>query len=70
MNKKEGYILTGEVWKQIESLKIYLKSQNLNENTARQKSNYSGFYLNWLKTYNLRQVQYMFGHKYVSSTEL
>jgi len=24
---------------------------------------------NWLKTYNLRQVQYMAGHKYVSSTE-
>ncbi|MBS4013938.1 MAG: integrase [Bacteroidetes bacterium] len=24
---------------------------------------------NWLKTHNLRQVQYMAGHKYVSSTE-
>ncbi len=24
---------------------------------------------NWLKTYNLRQVQYMAGHRYVSSTE-
>jgi site-specific recombinase XerD len=24
---------------------------------------------NWLKNYNLRQVQYMAGHKYVSSTE-
>ncbi len=24
---------------------------------------------NWLKSYNLRQVQYMAGHKYVSSTE-
>ena len=23
----------------------------------------------WLKTYNLRQVQYMAGHRYVSSTE-
>ena len=23
----------------------------------------------WLKTHNLRQVQYMAGHKYVSSTE-
>jgi integrase/recombinase XerD len=23
----------------------------------------------WLKSYNLRQVQYMAGHKYVSSTE-
>jgi integrase/recombinase XerD len=23
----------------------------------------------WLKHYNLRQVQYMAGHKYVSSTE-
>jgi site-specific recombinase XerD len=23
----------------------------------------------WLKNYNLRQVQYMAGHKYVSSTE-
>ena len=25
--------------------------------------------VNWLKTNNLRQVQYMAGHKYVSSTE-
>jgi hypothetical protein len=25
--------------------------------------------VNWLKTYNLRQVQYIAGHKYVSSTE-
>jgi integrase/recombinase XerD len=24
---------------------------------------------NWLKHYNLREVQYMAGHKYVSSTE-
>ena len=24
---------------------------------------------NWLKNYNLREVQYMAGHKYVSSTE-
>ena len=25
--------------------------------------------MNWLKTNNIRQVQYMAGHKYVSSTE-
>jgi len=25
---------------------------------------------NWLKIYNLRKVQYMAGHRYVSSTEL
>jgi len=29
----------------------------------------SSVIVNWLKQYNLRQVQYMAGHKYISSTE-
>jgi integrase/recombinase XerD len=54
MSKKEEYIFTGEVRKQAESFKSYLKSQNLNDNTIRQKSNYAGYYLNWLNAERLQ----------------
>lgn len=53
MNRKK-YIFTGEVSKQIDSFKNYLKTQHLNDNTARQKSNYAGYYLNWLGTERLQ----------------
>jgi integrase/recombinase XerD len=53
MNRKEEYIFKGEVGNQVESFRNYLKKQNLNGNTTRQKSNYAGYYLNWLDTERL-----------------
>lgn len=41
----------------------------LNKKVSNAKQIRSSVIINWLKQYNLRQVQYMVGHKYVSSTE-
>lgn len=47
-NRKQEYIFKGEVREKVESFRNYLKKENLNDNTTRQKSNYAGFYLKWL----------------------
>jgi integrase/recombinase XerD len=49
----------------------YLFSQlrQLNKKVRNAKQIRSGVITNWLKQYHLRQVQYMAGHRYVSSTE-
>ncbi len=49
----------------------YMFSQlyELNKKVTSAKQVRSSVITNWLKQYNLRQVQYMAGHKYVSSTE-
>ncbi len=44
-----------------------LRKQNKKIKDAQQIR--SSVIVNWLKQYNLRQVQYMAGHKYISSTE-
>jgi site-specific recombinase XerD len=41
----------------------------LNKKVINAKQIRSSVIINWLKQHNLRQVQYMAGHKYVSSTE-
>lgn len=43
--------------------------QELNKKVINAKQIRSSVITNWVKQYNLRQVQYMAGHKYVSSTE-
>jgi integrase/recombinase XerD len=53
MNKPE-YIFAGEVSRQVESFKAYLKDQHQEKNTIRQKSNYAGYYLNWLEKEHLQ----------------
>ena len=40
------------------------KSVNISTKTIRKS-----VIVNWLKQHNLRQVQYLAGHKYISSTE-
>lgn len=49
----------------------YMFSQlnELNKKVINAKQIRSSVIIQWLKQYNLRQVQYMAGHKYVSSTE-
>jgi integrase/recombinase XerD len=53
MNRKEEYIFKDEIREKVESFRNYLIKQNLNGNTTRQKSNYAGYYLNWLDTERL-----------------
>lgn len=53
MPKKDEYTFTGEVQQQTEGFKDYLQKQHLNDNTARQKSNYAGYYLNWCEMEHL-----------------
>jgi integrase/recombinase XerD len=43
--------------------------QALNKKVINAKQIRSSAIITWLKQYHLRQVQYMAGHKYVSSTE-
>ncbi len=44
-----------------------VKKKNSNISSAKQIR--TAVITHWLKTHNLREVQYMAGHKYVSSTE-
>jgi integrase/recombinase XerD len=53
MNKPE-YKFTGEIKQQVESFKGYLKDQCQDPNTIRQKSNYTGYFLNWLESQHLQ----------------
>lgn len=50
----KAYSFTGEVKKQVDDFKAYLKGQDLDENTVRQKSNYAGYFLKWLETEHLQ----------------
>ena len=50
-------------------LHLFRDVQKINPKIANAKQIRSGVITYWLKNHNLRQVQYMAGHKYVSSTE-
>lgn len=50
-------------------LHLFRDVQKINPKIANAKQIRSGAITYWLKNHNLRQVQYMAGHKYVSSTE-
>lgn len=48
---------------------MFSQLQVLNKKVVNPKQIRSSVIVQWLRQYNLRQVQYMAGHKYVSSTE-
>jgi integrase/recombinase XerD len=50
-------------------LHLFKAIQKTNPEIQNPKQIRASVITNWLKNYNLRQVQYMAGHKYVSSTE-
>lgn len=50
--------------------KIMRKLRKQNKRIKSAKQIRASVITNWLKQYNLRQVQYMAGHRYVSSTEM
>ncbi|MCR6718700.1 MAG: tyrosine-type recombinase/integrase [Chitinophagaceae bacterium] len=53
------------------NLMVYLLKylQKINPKVTSSKQLKASVIVHWLKLYNLRQVQYMAGHRYVSSTE-
>jgi len=48
---------------------LFIAIKKTNPNIGSGKRIRSSRITNWLKSYNLREVQYFAGHKYVSSTE-
>ena len=69
---KEGsLLLTGISEKNISNRMQHMMGQlrKLNPKVINAQQIRSSVITNWLKTHNLRQVQYMAGHKYVSSTQ-
>jgi site-specific recombinase XerD len=55
----------------IANIMVYLVKglQQLNKKVVSARQLKASVIVHWLKLYNLRQVQYMAGHRYVSSTE-
>ncbi|MBE7169519.1 MAG: site-specific integrase [Williamsia sp.] len=69
---KEGpLLLTGISEKNISNRMQHMMRQlrKLNPKLINAQQIRSSVITHWLKTHNLRQVQYMAGHKYVSSTQ-
>lgn len=54
MNK---YNFNDEIKTKLKGFKTYLQELGNSEETIRQKSNYAGYFLNWLETENLRQEE-------------
>jgi site-specific recombinase XerD len=55
---------SGEIWKRLSQEIRETNSDFINFKQVR-----TSVITHWLKQFNLRQVQYMAGHRYVSSTE-
>lgn len=53
MNKNTKYNFNKEIQDKLKSFKTYLKKRGYGENTVRQKTNYTGYFLNWLVRENL-----------------
>ena len=53
MNKLQ-YLFTGEIKRQVESFKEYLRQKYVDKSTVRQKSNYAGYFLKWCETEHLQ----------------
>lgn len=53
MNRTE-YVFTGEIKKQVKSFKAHLQKTGNKEITIRQKTNYAGYFLNWLEIQHLQ----------------
>jgi integrase/recombinase XerD len=79
--RKEFLQLTGKETEQLfisigtserfNNIMVYLMEhlQKINPKVTSAKQLKASVIVHWLKLYNLRQVQYMVGHRYVSSTE-
>jgi len=65
--QKKGFISANNIINQVNSIMRQLRRLNPKVHNALQLR--SSVITGWLKQYNLRQVQYMAGHKYVSSTQ-
>jgi len=65
--QKKGFISANNIINQVNSIMRQLRQLNPKVQNAQQLR--SSVIAGWLKQYNLRQVQYMAGHKYVSSTQ-
>jgi len=53
-NKKPEYSFNREIHDQLKGFKIYLQELGNGESTIRQKSNYAGYFLNWLEPERLQ----------------
>jgi integrase/recombinase XerD len=53
-NKKPEYSFNREIESQLKGFKTYLKELGNGESTIRQKSNYTGYFLNWLESERLQ----------------
>jgi integrase/recombinase XerD len=67
LKPKEGELFPGSLDNIIYSLVLEL--QGINPTVTNDLYIRSSVIINWLKQHNKRQVQYMAGHKYISSTE-
>jgi len=65
--QKKGFTSANNIINQVNSIMRQLRRLNPKVQNAQQLR--SSVITGWLKQYNLRQVQYMAGHKYVSSTQ-
>lgn len=65
--QKKGFTSVNNIVNQVNSIMRQLRQLNPKVRSALQLR--SSVIAGWLKQYNLRQVQYMAGHKYVSSTQ-
>jgi integrase/recombinase XerD len=55
MNRSEDYNFSEEINHRLKGFKAYLAGLGMRENTVRQKSNYTGYFLRWLDGENLRE---------------
>ena len=51
------------------TLHLFKRLKRINHKVTNVKQIRASVITNWLKTYNIREVQYMAGHRYISSTE-
>jgi Site-specific recombinase XerD len=65
--QKKGFTSANNIINQVNSIMRQLRRLNPKVQNAQQLR--SSVIAGWIKQYNLRQVQYMAGHKYVSSTQ-
>ena len=54
MNKKPCYIFTVEIKSKLKGFESYLQELGQDTNTIRQKSNYAGYFLNWMENEHLQ----------------
>ena len=53
-SKKPEYSFTKKIESKLNGFKTYLQELGQDKNTIRQKSNYAGYFLNWLESENLQ----------------